>query len=147
MPNPSAQLLVCSLLSCPASCNSLLPWCAAGTLRSPGLQVDKTAFDPMPSPVKRVFYLSADKGQLQHEVWPEVNKGVLDNIASADAIVYGIGSLYTSICPSLVLQVEAQAWHRPYSFPVYGLPEGRSCCRTLCLDSIQLACKQWCAET
>ena len=66
----------------------------------------------MPAPVQRVFYLSADAGQAQHEVWPEANPRVLDNIDRADAMVFGVGSLFTSICPSLVLQVGGCAHQR-----------------------------------
>lgn len=33
------------------------------------------------------------------------NASVLTQLESADAIVYGMGSLYTSICPSLILEV------------------------------------------
>lgn len=75
----------------------------SGGARSPGLKVDKVAFSPMPAPVQRIYYLSTDEGTTQHEVWPAVNPAVLTNIDAADALVYGIGSLLTSICPTLVL--------------------------------------------
>ena len=38
-------------------------------------------------------------------MFPAPNPAVLAEIAGADAVVYAMGSLYTSICPSLVLQV------------------------------------------
>ena len=41
----------------------------------------------------------------EHEVFPAPNAAVLAEVAGADAIIYAMGSLYTSICPSLVLQV------------------------------------------
>ncbi len=41
----------------------------------------------------------------EHEVFPAPNPAVLAEIEGADAVVYAMGSLYTSICPSLVLQV------------------------------------------
>ena len=41
----------------------------------------------------------------EHEVFPPPNPRLLAQVESADAIVYGMGSLYTSICPSLVLKV------------------------------------------
>ena len=41
----------------------------------------------------------------EHEVFPLPNASVLAEVAGADAIIYAMGSLYTSICPSLVLQV------------------------------------------
>ena len=39
------------------------------------------------------------------QVRPPANPRVLAQIDSCHAIVYGIGSLFTSICPTLVLQV------------------------------------------
>lgn len=67
----------------------------------------------MPAPVQRIYYLSTDEGTTQHEVWPAVNPAVLTNIDAADALVYGIGSLLTSICPTLVLHVRCLACMRP----------------------------------
>jgi 2-phospho-L-lactate transferase CofD len=39
----------------------------------------------------------------EHEVFPAPNPRLLSEVARADAVVYGMGSLYTSICPSLIL--------------------------------------------
>jgi 2-phospho-L-lactate transferase/gluconeogenesis factor (CofD/UPF0052 family) len=36
------------------------------------------------------------------QVFPAVNRTVLEQLLQVDAVVYGMGSLYTSICPSLV---------------------------------------------
>jgi 2-phospho-L-lactate transferase/gluconeogenesis factor (CofD/UPF0052 family) len=41
----------------------------------------------------------------EHEVFPPPNPRLLSQLDAADALIYGMGSLYTSICPSLVLQV------------------------------------------
>ena len=41
----------------------------------------------------------------EHEVFPPPNPRLLTQVDTADALVYGMGSLYTSICPSLVLKV------------------------------------------
>ncbi|CAI5987404.1 unnamed protein product [Closterium sp. NIES-64] len=60
------------------------------------------ASPPLPAPIRRVFYMSSEGTNLLHEVFPRVNPRVLEQIASVDAIIYGIGSLFTSICPSLV---------------------------------------------
>ena len=38
-------------------------------------------------------------------MFPAPNPAVLAEIGGADAVIYAMGSLYTSICPSLVLQV------------------------------------------
>ena len=76
---------------------------------SPGpIRVDKHGRGPpLPAPVRRVFYLAAEGTGHQHEVFPPPNPRMLAQLDAADAIVYGMGSLYTSICPSLVLQARA----------------------------------------
>ncbi|XP_042516088.1 uncharacterized protein YNL011C isoform X1 [Macadamia integrifolia] len=57
----------------------------------------------LPSRIKRVFYMSSEGKNLLHEVFPEANPSVLDQLSNVDCIVYAMGSLFTSICPSLVL--------------------------------------------
>ncbi|KAJ4980591.1 hypothetical protein NE237_031428 [Protea cynaroides] len=57
----------------------------------------------LPSRIKRVFYMSSEGKNLLHEVFPEANPSVLDQLNNVDCIVYAMGSLFTSICPSLVL--------------------------------------------
>ncbi|KFK36315.1 hypothetical protein AALP_AA4G106400 [Arabis alpina] len=57
----------------------------------------------LPSKIKRVFYMSSEGNNLLHEVFPPVNPTVLEQLRSVDCIVYSMGSLFTSICPSLVL--------------------------------------------
>lgn len=64
---------------------------------------------PLPSPIKRIFYMSSEGTNLHHEVFPAVNRTVLEQLLQVDAVVYGMGSLYTSICPSLVLQGVGEA--------------------------------------
>ena len=53
--------------------------------------------------ISRVCYLSNEGTALEHEVMLPANRQVLHDLAVADAVVYACGSLYTSICPSLVL--------------------------------------------
>lgn len=57
----------------------------------------------LPSRIKRVFYMSSEGSNLLHEVFPSVNSTVLDQLSTVDCIIYAMGSLFTSICPSLVL--------------------------------------------
>ncbi|KAF2305270.1 hypothetical protein GH714_003421 [Hevea brasiliensis] len=57
----------------------------------------------LPARIKRVFYMSSEGGNSLHEVFPTVNSSVLDQLSNVDCIVYAMGSLFTSICPSLVL--------------------------------------------
>jgi 2-phospho-L-lactate transferase/gluconeogenesis factor (CofD/UPF0052 family) len=61
------------------------------------------ASSPLPSPIKRIFYISSEGNNIFHEVFPAVNPTVVDQLSLVDAVVYGMGSLYTSICPSLVM--------------------------------------------
>ena len=73
-----------------------------------GNVVDKTGRTPvLHSPIKRVMYLSnRTKGHIDytaHEVFPQVHPQVVENVEGADGIVYGMGSLWTSVCPSLAL--------------------------------------------
>ena len=67
-------------------------------------QVDKSNWEPLDSPIERVFYLSSEGDGREHEVAPTANPRVLNELQRSDAVVYGMGSLYTSICPSLILK-------------------------------------------
>ncbi|XP_024199584.1 uncharacterized protein YNL011C isoform X1 [Rosa chinensis] len=55
------------------------------------------------SRIKRVFYMSSEGQNLLHEVFPAPNPAVMDQLRNVDCIVYAMGSLFTSVCPSLVL--------------------------------------------
>ncbi|XP_068664451.1 uncharacterized protein YNL011C isoform X2 [Aristolochia californica] len=57
----------------------------------------------LPSRIKRVFYMSSEGRNLLHEVFPKVNPAVLEQLNKVECVVYAMGSLFTSICPSLVL--------------------------------------------
>ncbi|KAI0522897.1 hypothetical protein KFK09_005286 [Dendrobium nobile] len=57
----------------------------------------------LPSRIKRVFYVSSEGSNLLHEIFPEANASVLELLSTVDCIVYSMGSLFTSICPSLIL--------------------------------------------
>ncbi|XP_039038362.1 gluconeogenesis factor-like [Hibiscus syriacus] len=67
--------------------------------------VDKgrSSVPALPSRIKRVFYMSSEGTNSLHEVFPTVNPTVLDQLSNVDCIVYAMGSLFTSLCPSLVL--------------------------------------------
>jgi len=69
--------------------------------------VDKQHEPPLPSPIRSVCYLSTDAAEESGdaaEVYPRVNQLVVRSLQRADAVIYGAGSLYTSICPSLVVR-------------------------------------------
>lgn len=65
---------------------------------------DCNSCSALPSRIKRVFYMSSEGSNLLHEVFPEVNHTVLEQLSKVDCIVYAMGSLFTSVCPSLVLR-------------------------------------------
>lgn len=75
----------------------------------PSRSVNKTGCPPLPSPIKRLFYISSEGTSYMHEVYPQVNPHVLEQLRSVNAVIYGMGSLYTSICPSLVLRGVGEA--------------------------------------
>jgi 2-phospho-L-lactate transferase/gluconeogenesis factor (CofD/UPF0052 family) len=60
---------------------------------------------PLPSAIERVFYVS----EYGSEVRPPVNPVVLDHLQGCHGVIYTMGSLYTSILPSLVLKGVGQA--------------------------------------
>ena len=70
------------------------------TLRQNNIAFSKLSEEPLSSPISRIWYINP-YGQ---EMRPSTNPKVLDAINTADALVYCIGSLYTSIVPSLILQ-------------------------------------------
>ncbi len=79
------------------------------TLRKPNIRFSKSynptsssssANDDLPSRIERVWYINP-YGQ---EISPPPNPRVREAIRSAQAIIYSIGSLYTSIIPSVVLR-------------------------------------------
>ena len=59
---------------------------------------------PLPAAIHRVFYLASEGTGVEHEVQFEANRSVLTALEQADMIVYGMGSLYTSICSTLILR-------------------------------------------
>ena len=66
------------------------------------------AATPLISPIRHVCYLSTDppsgaNGAVD-EVHPHPNPLVISRLRDAQAIIYGAGSLYTSICPSLIVR-------------------------------------------
>ena len=90
--------------------------------------------DALPSPITRVCYLSSDVDHgspavgAAAEVHPSLNPLVETKLRSAHALVYGCGSLYTSICPSLIVrgvgeEVAALGPHVPRILMLNGSPD------------------------
>lgn len=69
-------------------------------LRLPHISFSKLADEPLPARISRIWYINP-YGQ---EMTPAPNPKVISAIHDADAIIYSIGSLYTSLAPSLVLR-------------------------------------------
>ncbi|KAL2002151.1 hypothetical protein VTN02DRAFT_540 [Thermoascus thermophilus] len=70
------------------------------TLRNKNITFSKTGTEDLPSRISRIWYINP-YGQ---EIRPPANPRVLEALRDAQAIVYSIGSLYTSIIPSLILR-------------------------------------------
>ncbi|KAK6075038.1 hypothetical protein SCUP515_06089 [Seiridium cupressi] len=70
------------------------------TLRKQYIEFSKSGEDDLPSRIERVWYINP----YGHEIRPRANTKVIDSIEYANAVIYSIGSLYTSIVPSLVLR-------------------------------------------
>ncbi|KAI1463849.1 UPF0052-domain-containing protein [Daldinia caldariorum] len=70
------------------------------TLRKQYIDFSKADEEDLPARIERIWYINP----YGHEIWPLANPKVLDAVRRAGAVVYSIGSLYTSIVPSLVLR-------------------------------------------
>ncbi|OLL26010.1 hypothetical protein NEOLI_000183 [Neolecta irregularis DAH-3] len=69
------------------------------SLRTPSIMFNKQEEEPLNAPVEKIYYINV----YGHEVQPVANPKVVKAIHRAHAIIYSIGSLYTSIIPSLIL--------------------------------------------
>ncbi|KAK8091048.1 hypothetical protein PG994_000553 [Apiospora phragmitis] len=56
--------------------------------------------EDLSSRIERVWYINP----YGHEIRPRANPKVLDAVAGAGAVIYSVGSLYTSLVPSLILR-------------------------------------------
>lgn len=70
------------------------------TLRKQYINFSKADEEDLPARIERIWYINP----YGHEIWPLANPKVLEAIQRAGAVIYSIGSLYTSIVPSLVLR-------------------------------------------
>lgn len=74
-------------------------------LRRPNITFSKDDEEDLPARIERLWYINP----YGHEIAPTANPKVVDALAASDTVVYSIGSLYTSIIPSLVLRRVGQA--------------------------------------
>ncbi|KAL8923649.1 MAG: hypothetical protein Q9172_003041 [Xanthocarpia lactea] len=70
------------------------------TLRESQLQFSKSVDQPLSAPIERIWYINP-YGQEMH---PSPNPKAIAAIQTSDTIIYSIGSLYTSLAPSLILR-------------------------------------------
>ncbi|KAI1738723.1 UPF0052 domain protein [Xylaria scruposa] len=66
--------------------------------------------DDLSSRISRIWYINP----YGHEIYPVANPKVLSSIAAARTVVYSIGSLYTSLVPSLILRGVGAAVRAPH---------------------------------
>ncbi|KAI0131902.1 hypothetical protein BJ170DRAFT_611657 [Xylariales sp. AK1849] len=70
------------------------------TLRKQYIEFSKSGEEDLPTRIERVWYINP----YGHEIRPRANTKVIEAIERANAVIYSIGSLYTSIVPSLILR-------------------------------------------
>ncbi|KAI0967120.1 UPF0052 domain protein [Xylaria arbuscula] len=79
------------------------------SLRKPYLSFSKSPSSPsandLPSRIQRIWYINP----YGHEIYPLSNPKVISAISQSISIIYSIGSLYTSLIPSLILRGVGQA--------------------------------------
>ncbi|OJJ77347.1 hypothetical protein ASPBRDRAFT_113700 [Aspergillus brasiliensis CBS 101740] len=75
------------------------------TLRHKNISFSKSDTQDLPSRISRIWYINP-YGQ---EIQPPANPRVIESLYDAQAIIYSIGSLYTSIIPSIILRGVGQA--------------------------------------
>jgi len=92
---------------------------------------------PLAAPIRRVLYLSSEGTAREHEVWPPPNPALLAQLDAAAAVVYGMGSLYTSICPSLALQARCPLPSKQGAAGICGICGGH---HIICVSTPVAAC-------
>ncbi|KAF2468836.1 UPF0052-domain-containing protein [Lindgomyces ingoldianus] len=78
------------------------------TLRKQYIAFSKEGEEDLPARIERIWYINP-YGQ---EIRPPANPRVIDALDSAQAVIYSIGSLYTSIVPSVILKGVGEALAR-----------------------------------
>lgn len=75
------------------------------TLRRPNIVFSKCQEEELGSPIERIWYINP-YGQ---EMRPTTNPKAIEALTNANAVIYSIGSLYTSIFPCLILKGVGEA--------------------------------------
>ncbi|GAB1315093.1 hypothetical protein MFIFM68171_05303 [Madurella fahalii] len=74
-------------------------------LRRPNIAFSKDEEEDLPARIERLWYINP----YGHEISPVANPKVVEALAATSTVIYSIGSLYTSIIPSLILRKVGQA--------------------------------------
>ena len=69
-------------------------------LRRQHITFSKEDEEDLPARIERLWYINP----YGHEIWPVANPKVLEALRCSRTVVYSIGSLYTSIVPSVILR-------------------------------------------
>ncbi len=69
-------------------------------LRRQHITFSKEDEEDLPARIERLWYINP----YGHEIWPVANPKVLEALRRSGTVVYSIGSLYTSIVPSVILR-------------------------------------------
>jgi len=78
-------------------------------LRRQHIAFSKDEEEDLPARIQRVWYINP----YGHEIWPNVNLKVLAALHASTTVIYSIGSLFTSIIPSLILRGIGTAIAKP----------------------------------
>jgi hypothetical protein len=79
------------------------------TLRKQYITFSKADDDDLPARIERIWYINP----FGQEIRLQANPRVLSALSEAQAIIYSIGSLYTSLVPSLILKGVGEAIANP----------------------------------
>ncbi|KAK2754535.1 hypothetical protein FQN54_006936 [Arachnomyces sp. PD_36] len=79
------------------------------TLRNKNITFSKSDTEDLPSRISRIWYINP-YGQ---EIRPPANPRVLEALRDSQTIIYSIGSLYTSIIPTIILRGVGEAISGP----------------------------------
>jgi hypothetical protein len=79
------------------------------SLRKPAINFSKQHDDHLPARIQRLWYINP----YGHEMSCPANPRVLDALSKSSTVIYSIGSLFTSIIPSIILRGVGQAITNP----------------------------------
>lgn len=79
------------------------------SLRKPAIQFSKSVEEDLPARIERLWYINPYGQEITLPANPKIN----DALGTCSCVIYSIGSLFTSIIPSLILRGVGQALLNP----------------------------------